>query len=439
MKLITTPTKGLSRGRIGVSLGVEKASGIGGSAHPHETVSRGATVPAASLRVPYGVRDGVLVHASAVERGLACGCVCVECGTRLVARRGPKTRPHFAHHAAAGDCDGESLLHRLGKRILAQRMEVAIATHRPLNVQWGCERCDREHETDLVRGATGVAVEHTISTADGGRIRPDVAVFGRSGEPQTLAELVVTHEPDQGVYDYARGNGIAVAEFWIATVADLEGLENARTLRANKATLGCLTSSCSECGKPMRDNPARYSLHVVPAPCWKCGSDMKLALWEGNGGELHDYPGGSVFGPSGRSWGIMVEDGDGPDEDELAVARAHGATIRRHHSRTMGGSYQANTCPRCQAFVGAKYEGDYADRIHPSNRVATYSRCEHCRCGTCDCTGLPAPPTEAMADSPTPESRRANTVGGIRCGHCKGRHSTVQQVRECPGRYSAQR
>ena len=35
-------------------------------------------------------------------------------GVRLVARRGPKTRPHFAHHASAEACDGESLLHRLG-------------------------------------------------------------------------------------------------------------------------------------------------------------------------------------------------------------------------------------------------------------------------------------------------------------------------------------
>ena len=396
-------------------------------------MSRGATVTKRPLRVPYGVRDGELVHASRVERGLACGCVCVECGTRLVARRGRKIRPHFAHHASVGVCDGESLLHRLGKRILAQRMERAIATQRSVNVRWGCERCYRDHETNLVRDATGVVVEHTISTADGSRIRPDVTVYGPSGEPQTLVEVVVTHEPDQAVYDYARANGVAVAEFRVDTVADLEGLEHAQPLRAKKATLGCLTPSCSECDKPMLNNPTRYSLHVVAAPCWKCSSDMKLALWESDAGELHDYLGGSVLGPSGRSWGITVGDGDGPDEEELAVARAHGATIRHHHSRTMGGSYQANTCPECDAFVGANYEGDYADRIRPETEVAAYTRCEHCRCGTCDCTGLPTPPTETMANRPTTRKRRrANTVGRIRCGHCKGRHTTVQQVRDCP-------
>ena len=383
------------------------------------------------MKVPYAIRDGVLVHASEVERGLACGCVCVECGTRLVARKGTKTRPHFAHRAGAGDCDGESLLHRLGKRLLAQRVEAAIATHRFVNVRWECERCHSEHETDLARGATSVGVEQTIRTGTGGTIRPDVAVFGPSGEPQTLVEVVVTHEPDQAVYDYAGVNGIGVAEFWVSTVSDLERLEHPRTLRPKKATLGCLTPSCSECGEPVQDKPARYSIHVVAAPCWKCGSDMKLALWESEAGDLHDYLGGCVFGPSGLSHGTMVGDGEGPDEEALAVARRYGAVIRRQHSRTMGGSYQANTCPQCGAFVGANYEQDYADRISPGAKVATYSWCEHCPCGTCECTGLPAPPTGATVDCPTPDGRRANMVDRIRCGHCKGRHTTVEQVREC--------
>ena len=195
--------------------------------------------------------------------------------------------------------------------------------------------------------------------------------------------------------------------------------------------MGCLTPSCSECGEPVQDKPTRYSLHVVAASCWKCGSDMKLALWESDAGELHDYLGGDVFGPSGLSYGTMVKDGEGPDEEAQAVARSHGAIIRRHYSRTMSGSYQANTCPRCGAFVGANHERDYADRISPETGVATYSRCGHCPCGTCECTDLPAPLTGATVDCPTPEGRRANMVDRIRCGHCKRRHTTVEQVREC--------
>ena len=402
-------------------------------AYPKTEVLRGSPKPTSPLKVPYADRDGELVHASQVSRGLACGCACIECGARLVARIGQKTRPHFAHHASDWPCDGESLLHRLGKRILAQRIEGAIATQRSVNVLWGCERCCRNHETDLVQGATGVAVEHTIRTA-AGAIRPDVVVFGPSGEPQTLIEVIVTHEPEQPVYDYAQVNGIAVAEFRIATVADLEALDHTRTLQPGKATLGCLTPSCSECGDPVQGKPTRYSLHVVTASCWKCGTDMMMALWESEAGELHDSLGGYAFGPSGLICGISVEDGEGPGEDELSVARSHGAVIGRQYSRTMSGYYQANTCARCGAFVGANFEGDYADRIDPSNRVSRYSRCEHCRCGTCDCTGLPAPqsPTgPATGMGVMGPARRSDIARRIKCGHCKTHHATVGEVRRC--------
>lgn len=40
---------------------------------------------------------GELVPVDAVERGLACGCVCPLCGTRLEARKGEKNAHHFAH------------------------------------------------------------------------------------------------------------------------------------------------------------------------------------------------------------------------------------------------------------------------------------------------------------------------------------------------------
>lgn len=384
------------------------------------------------MKVPYGDRDGKLVHASQVERGLAARCICIECGTRLVARRGPKTRAHFAHHASTAYCDGESLLHRLGKRILAQRIEGAIAAQRSVNVLWQCERCYHNHKTNLVQGASAVAVERTIHTA-AGAIRPDVVVFGPSAELRTFIEVIVTHEPDQPVYDYAQKKGIAVAEFRIATVADLESLEHARTLLPEKSTLRCLTPSCSECGDPMHDNPTRYSLHVVTAPCWKCGSHMKLALWESEAGELSDYFGGNVFGPSGLTFGVLVEDGEGPDEEALSIARSHGVVIRRQHSQAMDGYYQANTCGGCGAFVGANYEGDYANLINRTNRIACYSRCEHCRCGTCHCVGLPAPrpPSEPASGATAADSVSPATAPRIRCGHCRSYHATVSDVRRC--------
>ena len=344
------------------------------------------------LKVPYGDRRGELVHASQVRRGLACGCVCVGCGDRLVARRGPKIRPHFAHRSSDRFCDGEALLHRLAKRLLAERIGVGIETGRSVNVQWDCLRCGIEHETDLVSGAASVAVEHSIGTGRG-VIRPDVTVLDVGDEPLTFVEVVVSHVPDEVVYDFAQESGIGLAEFRIATVDDVSALEDPHTLRPTRATLRCLTPSCLTCAHPINNEPVRNSLYVVTATCWKCGRPMKLALWESETDEPHDYFGGYPFGPSGLRLGITVGDGEGPDEGELALARTHGVVIKRQYSRTMGGSYLANTCEGCGAFVGANHERDYADLLSPATRVATYWRCEHCGCGTCDCTGLNTPPT----------------------------------------------
>ena len=40
---------------------------------------------------------GEVLSIDKVERGLACGCVCPACGTRLEARKGEIVRHHFAH------------------------------------------------------------------------------------------------------------------------------------------------------------------------------------------------------------------------------------------------------------------------------------------------------------------------------------------------------
>ena len=52
----------------------------------------------------YGVREGRVLHAEAVEAGLACGCACPACGFPLRARHGP-ARAHFVH-ANAPTCSG---------------------------------------------------------------------------------------------------------------------------------------------------------------------------------------------------------------------------------------------------------------------------------------------------------------------------------------------
>ena len=52
----------------------------------------------------YAVKDGKVIHISAVESGLSCGCTCPACGESLVAKKGQKMMHHFAHKSGS-DCE----------------------------------------------------------------------------------------------------------------------------------------------------------------------------------------------------------------------------------------------------------------------------------------------------------------------------------------------
>jgi len=73
-------------------------------------------------KIPFGFRQGVLVHISEVERGLDCDCTCPECGCPLQARKGLVREHHFAHSTETSDrlCGGgvESVLHQFAKRVI---------------------------------------------------------------------------------------------------------------------------------------------------------------------------------------------------------------------------------------------------------------------------------------------------------------------------------
>jgi competence CoiA-like predicted nuclease len=52
------------------------------------------------VKLPFGLRDGELVHISTVQSGLACKCSCAACDAILIARKGIKNAHHFAHYKA---------------------------------------------------------------------------------------------------------------------------------------------------------------------------------------------------------------------------------------------------------------------------------------------------------------------------------------------------
>ena len=90
----------------------------------------------ADIKLPFGLKDDIVVHISQVQRGLACGCVCVCCNKPLVARKGPVLVHHFAHSVGA-ECPKaiETALHLEAKRILADRREIRLP---PVEIRLDC-------------------------------------------------------------------------------------------------------------------------------------------------------------------------------------------------------------------------------------------------------------------------------------------------------------
>ena len=77
--------------------------------------------------MPYGLRDGTLVSANEVQRGLACGCICPTCKGTLVAKKGSYRAAHFAHFDIE-DCGGwlETVVHQRAKALLVEEKKMML-------------------------------------------------------------------------------------------------------------------------------------------------------------------------------------------------------------------------------------------------------------------------------------------------------------------------
>lgn len=129
-------------------------------------------------------KDGQLVAVAEVVSGLACGLVCPLCTRRLVAKKGPVVRHHFAHEADDLICVGarETLLHKLAKQIIAEAKGIWLP---PLVAQWGTD-------TSTIEPATWLDLDHVALEIWKGGIRPDI--IGKSAALDELAiEVQVTH------------------------------------------------------------------------------------------------------------------------------------------------------------------------------------------------------------------------------------------------------
>ena len=163
-----------------------------------------------SVQLAYGEhKDGRMVHVGAVPQGLACGCVCPACKSPLVARKGAVKVAHFAHHADRSCANAlETMLHRLAKQVIADRLEVAlpaVQAHGHTLQEATLARFDR------------VVLEQWLDP-----VRPDI-VAARNGR-RLLIEIHVTNPCDPGKLAKLAEAGLSAIEIDLSRAArDLQG------------------------------------------------------------------------------------------------------------------------------------------------------------------------------------------------------------------------
>lgn len=303
----------------------------------------------ADIQLPYGMKDGELVSIDNVERGLSCGCICPECKTQLVANKGVKKTHYFSHYRKS-DCNGESLLHYLAKIVFAKRIESAIEEKLEIPIEWECQRCESlsSHKGNLVKVAKRVELEVSVGTC-----RPDIVLYAGDGRVLAFIEIVVSHFPEEYVFQYCKKNNISLLVIKIETIENVLALESCKNLALAECS-ECLTRKCSKCKEPLKQR----RLHVIDIKCWKCQRPMMMALVATRLNIIHT----EEF-----------------NEYDLSVARKFDVLIIEQFSKTEGGRYLANTCRSCGAFLGKRYLHDYYGEVFGSGPVNKVLWCDSCK------------------------------------------------------------
>lgn len=160
------------------------------------------------ILLPYGLKDGALIHISKVESGLVCNCICPSCHTQLVAKKGENVQDHFAHYSTES-CAGalESALHIATKEILTKEKRITLPA---VYIQFKSGRqpmllaAPKEYKVDSVR------VESPI-----GNITPDLILS--IGQRELLVEIFVTHRVDRQKINKITELGMSAIEVDLST------------------------------------------------------------------------------------------------------------------------------------------------------------------------------------------------------------------------------
>ncbi len=149
--------------------------------------------------ITFALRNNELVDITMVESGLGCNCYCLECGARLIAKKGDRQAHHFAH-AKDADCrhGWETALHKSIKQLIARKKSINVPPvylHRQRKAYFRAARFTYD----------GAETEPTLND-----IRPDLLLT--AGPKKLLIEIRVQHEVPKSKVFKLRRLGLPVLE-----------------------------------------------------------------------------------------------------------------------------------------------------------------------------------------------------------------------------------
>lgn len=151
------------------------------------------------------------------ERGLACGCICVECGRDLVAHLGKVKAAHFQHATDDVICDPQpmTLLHAFARDYIARRQHLWLPglVEDFSDDRWGSTWRERFETLD-----TNAAIRDGATEAQQGSFVPDV-LLTLEGERKLAIEVKYSHAVDEEKSFKFRTHRLDCLEFDVSDLA----------------------------------------------------------------------------------------------------------------------------------------------------------------------------------------------------------------------------
>ena len=274
------------------------------------------------LRVPFAFGDEKrLYDPETAEKGKR--YFCPACQDTVILRKGEIKKAHFAHKVSE-TCNQETILHKTAKQLIVEIISdwKSNKTDAPV-LKRTCEICRQSKDQPLPDKVECAMLEYRMS--DGFVV--DVALVVEN-EPTAAIEIRATHAVDEKKAELLSVPFIEVeGQKVIEDPTVLEPILDQFlpfTCRACKRAKARFQIKVNEIAKQTGvELPNRYYRYGF-CECWRCKREIIVFAW-----------------PKVSEW-----DYSAPKVKPIPK------TIQYRYSKTVGGKYWVNTCPRCKSIQG---------------------------------------------------------------------------------------